>query len=641
MYNNLKIKNWPLLLFFLALLWSCQQMPQSYQLNNSNALNKMHRTVVGRLSDNKNEIYKYGQYQLVFNKEGCLETKRGELQHINNIAVNKNTDEVKSAIENIIPEILSDCPKVTNIVVSYPKGGYETFSANDGFTTIRQRIELQQEQNKYIEQGKAQRQQENDNSYIQNNPLKDRGYFSSVKVYQGSNYKVFLGWHEPHSRDINTRKIIYIHNIGENELIYKEPIDIKEFQEVYDSLNLTGVDPERIYHYVEGYHHPMDDRRAVMAPNKVETPLVVFGVKSHIPPYHTKPRITSIEAFESHGGAVKATSIDGVEAVSSVAAAKEKFANNPEIEKKYFIKNGPSDAYLERERLAREKAISEGYVYKNAHYWSSFKDAALGQIFSGVRSGLHIKSPILVMYIQNYLKNKSALCPQNIDENHAIFVMSEKTTVRDGYGNIRNQWTKDRDQVKVDRRFIPIFSLYSGITPDNVSTGEAEKMMAMFLGLHGEVGRNLLFEHLKFKYELLMSTSEDIRRIFERENCSSPVLAQLEENLYRYATNMKPIQQSSYRINGAIKVTDELPSIKSRTLAQACLSLNDYRSDYLRYCNCVEEKILNQTTQYQVDDFSRNYNKFRAYLDEIEQAIGYGEKHPDSKLYYAEQSCKR
>ena len=629
-----------MLIFLVILLWSCQQIPQSHQLNNSSALSKTQRPTVGRLSDNNNEIYKYRQYQIIFDKAGCLETKRGKLQHINNAFVNRNSDEVKTAIENIIPEILNDCPKISNIVVGYPKGGFESFSANDGFIRTRQKIKSQQEQKKYVEQGKAQRQQENDNSYINDNPLKDRGFFASAQVYQGKNYKVFLGWHEPNPRAVNKRKIIFVHNLGENELIYKEPINITEFQEVYDSLNLTGVEWERIYHYVEGYHHPLDDRRAVMAPYKEETPMVVFGVKGRSPLHQARPRITSITVFESHTGAVKATSSDIVEAVNSVAAAKEKFANSPKVEKKYSLKNGPSDEYLEQERLAREKAISEGYVYKNAHYWSDFKNEDLGQIFSGVRSGLHIKSPILVAYIRNYIENKSALCPQNLDTNHAIFTMSEKTTVRDGYGNIRNQWTKDRGQVRVDRRFIPIFSLYSGITPDNVSTGEAKKLVAGFLGLHGEVGRNFLFEHLKFTYELLTSTSEDIRRIFEKENCSSPVLAQLEENLYRYAMNMKPIQQSSHRIKGAVNVTDEIPSIKTRTLAQACLSLNDYGSRHLRYCNCLEKKIMDLTTQDQVEDFSQNYNKFRTYLDEIEQAIGYGQKHPYSKFYYAEQSCK-
>ena len=87
MINNLKIIKWPLLLFLVALLWSCQQIPQSHQQNNSNDLNKLHRHTVERLSDTKNEIYKYGQYQLIFDKAGCLETKRGKLQHIKNAFV--------------------------------------------------------------------------------------------------------------------------------------------------------------------------------------------------------------------------------------------------------------------------------------------------------------------------------------------------------------------------------------------------------------------------------------------------------------------------------------------------------------------------------------------------------------------------
>ena len=89
--------------------------------------------------------------------------------------------------------------------------------------------------------------------------------------------------------------------------------------------------------------------------------------------------------------------------------------------------------------------------------------------------------------------------------------------------------------------------------------------------------------------ELVLEARAEHDRLFATEGCDSPVTAQYEENLYRYAVKAETVQETPTPIANARAASDIPPgaSMAISTSRDACLARTERTPADLRYCNCV------------------------------------------------------
>ena len=126
------------------------------------------------------------------------------------------------------------------------------------------------------------------------NPLADRGYAASVLVHSEPGLKVYGGRSSTHpSRANRNWDFVFVHEVSGDEpmllvdaradrpggqtALYISPAEIERYQRILNAIGPSVVNRFQSLHFIEGFHHPKDDRRAVLETDKTETPILTVN----------------------------------------------------------------------------------------------------------------------------------------------------------------------------------------------------------------------------------------------------------------------------------------------------------------------------------------------------------------------------
>lgn len=286
-----------------------------------------------------------------------------------------------------------------------------------------------------------------------------------------------------------------------------------------------------------------------------------------------------------------------------------------------IVKNRyPSLEYNKKHKQLREHALQNGYVYKNENYWAAFNDDGLRRITSGTDDGFKVDSPLVRLLIDTYVRLLENKCPALIGDDPGIFNHYKTTTTFNGYGNVMSKNTTKEGRIIVKRRFVPIYAYYYKVNDDGITIPEVlKKTYETAVTANTPGGLNMMYKELASRMKFIKDTRTDVNILLEKENCSGPLIAQFEENIYRLATNQDIIQKSnvSFSLPGAKEATDEvyLPG-KATSIFTACYAERDfagYRED--EYCKC-QDKYFNARLPKDIIELAKSdYSEFLRKLE--------------------------
>ena len=141
------------------------------------------------------------------------------------------------------------------------------------------------------------------------------------------------------------------------------------------------------------------------------------------------------------------------------------------------------------------------------------------------------------------------------------------------------------------------------------------------------------------RLRLFTSVTQQMKWLFEQAGCSSPLIAQLTENMYRYATGMPTVQASRFAIANAIAENDAALEIGNpQNLREACVE--SFPSPYqsfrpMQFCRCVDENLEPRLSRQEYRRYTRDY----ALLEEMTRTMPSGGR--DYQIYQGVASCRQ
>lgn len=478
------------------------------------------------------------------------------------------------------------------------------------------------------------------------NPLKHRGFYASWLKYSGDGFKLYTV-----KKNKNTRllDLVIEHSIpddqkfieteviktGSSEITVVANSFLRKLQKAFDSFNLSYVQWTQISHYVKGYEHPKDDRRLVMGPNGFETPLLTHGLNVY---WLDRPILMPRGAVIYYG--VKGQPGKFL----SVADARRQLGERKVVDNtpRPLAPEGPSQKYLEKQKASRDKAIKVGYVYKNEEYWMSFRRDYVKEIFEGSGTGYHLDSPLIKLFIEGYVTTIQNRCPALVGANPGIFVVTRTTTTFNGYGHVVGRSKAKVGEVHVKRRFVPIYGHYKNVKSDKFTISQG---LRKAFDIATKRGPGSTLDTLKRQAKFVQNVRADLQQLFAKEKCDSPVLAQFEENIYRYAAGQKPVQLARVRIPRSSAATDPLyVRGAAKNIAIACMASRDFTFHDSRsndFCGCVGKRVENAVSPERAQRIRSRYQAFLRDMGEVRRLLNYGEKPKDASLYRTYRSCAR
>lgn len=573
--------------------------------------------------------------------EECTRRVVVELMHQRKRAtISKASPEAQAALAELAPAFIANCAQVEQLVVQYPGQGYESLTKANGWLTASARRSLAKAKQTFISEGKEARALEATYNQTESNDLADRGYYASAIQYSNSDLDVYYGLDQPRANpSALVWDLIFIHKVEASTRIFDPTsIDITEIQDVFDQINLTGVRWNNIKHFVQEFHHPADDRLAVAALGKVETPLAVTKVVAE-DSRAFKPVIVDASVLSRHAGRQLASVRQTVEPVYSADQAILIFKGPADIyalDRYESTVDAPSEAYMIAEASLKKLATDSGYVYKNAEYWALNElSYRIADFFDGKRNaGLYVDSPILVFYLQAYMYAKSERCGSGFMPDAVTFRVTEETSIANGYGSIVSR----QGEVKVDKRVAKYFYRYND-SREQVADRTLGENLNEILGLSSGGGPQDFFDKVQFYADLATVAQADIDKIFNLETCKSAVVVQLEENLYRAAEGRASIQEKRDKVPGALIVSDPLVSRKGRNLQRSCMAAEDYDSSEWDLCRCVSKAVVGHESRTG-DSVPADYGEFMNLIAQARKTVGYGKRDSTSALYFDYEQCR-
>lgn len=566
--------------------------------------------------------------------------------------------QLQTALMALGPRIVKDCPKLSGLIVQNPypdlwRGPYESVSAGNAWQLSF--LLRQAGMSQIADAQKAQAAQTRlQNNPSPNNDLQDRGFYASWLQYSDETMRVYLA---QQGERFFPDQIVVVHTVENDEKPIAETV-VREYerapglmgegvflanatlarlQTALDTFQLMPFTPtRRVYHYIDDFHHPADDRREVLGPNKVETPVL----QHDLPLFAWRPAVLIPNA----GPLVRNTtdqlttqflSIAEVRSVhgSTTLAAARDAPLPPE---------GPSQAYLSAQSDLRQSALANGHVYKNDAYWAAFEGPIIRRMFDGSDNASTLDSPVLRQAIVRFLEQRSASCQSSIQDPvpMTIETVTTDTTIYSDGSSYSNTSSKERTVV-VPLRFTPIYDeIYNGKTRIDAVT--ALKTQAQDL-IDARRAGTLAPPRLVQRVEIAMEVAADVRQLFESGACGDAIHRQFEENLYRLAMDMPTVQVAKVAILGASASsdTDYVPGT-APDLNVGCLANSDFAQDRTNrtYCACRARTVRAMLSPQRVEEFRKRSRKLDRLLGDISKSIGYGETHPDADLYYAVGQCR-
>lgn len=455
------------------------------------------------------------------------------------------------------------------------------------------------------------------NKKAKSNPLYQRGFYQAFLLYSDNKIDVYHGLIGPkmigpapswkkntYKHDIS--RLIFVHKISSSQEIIDKSDGLKNYQKIFDSINITGINISRTHHYVSGFHHPVDDMNLVRGRGRPETPLAVirFALNSN-------QQLVEMERIPSYLGSQRVLGLEitspSVKSVNSVAETIREFGSKPYVNPEPRLRElGNANDFYKQDSEIRRDAIARGHVYKNEAYWNGFKSPTLRQIFDGTTPNLDKNSPQIIEAAQAFWRNKYSSCRNEIRSPYVKF--TRHSVQIDSAGNNINREKTPSETIWIDKRFAEYYEYYNDEYDRWKNTSQSE---ALTSALSIALNPKKAMEDMSRLIKIAEDTRYDVQRIFTLESCASPVLRQLEENLYRELSNKASVQASGFRISGASTASDSVQANPSNiNLMYACEAIVNFNPLQKNNCECITSTLgRNQFTKKQ-EDYRRDFNIF-------------------------------
>jgi hypothetical protein len=264
--------------------------------------------------------------------------------------------------------------------------------------------------------------------------------------------------------------------------------------------------------------------------------------------------------------------------------------------------NMPASSHRKREHDRRAAALAGGYIYKGDQYWSQIPGYTLRYAFEGQHEKYIIPFFNIDVALRTYAELVSLRCRDRLGPSPETVRLDQIITETDDLGVSRTSRETLLD-IQVSQRVAPALRKVLGklndqtrITPNLRGLRHGAQMVRFMRGTVGEV-----------------------ERIFEIEDCDSPVLDQLEENLVRMELNEPTIQRNPDTAfkNAAALSEPVLEPGGATTLAAACLASKSPEEmiKYYAHCACVGNRVTPTLTPEQLEMGLVNYYRLRDYIE--------------------------
>jgi hypothetical protein len=300
---------------------------------------------------------------------------------------------------------------------------------------------------------------------------------------------------------------------------------------------------------------------------------------------------------------------------------------------------GDVAAYIAKRAQDRTAALAAGYVFKNDKFWFSGPGDDLRMIFDGELPPQNDGGGLLLrLALDAYVKQKDNRCPA--DEDAATFTVTTTTTNSTpsflGWRYPISNTSTSQYSFSVDRRFAEIYAIYFNAgNSANIGQGLQTRIDVQQLARM----RAFILDESWRRMRLHASVIQQMKWLFEEKGCSSPVIAQLTENMYRYAMGMATVQASRFAITNASGEDDPALEIGSpQKLREGCVESfpRPYQSiEYMEFCRCVDGNLVTRLSRAEYRQYTRDY----ALLEEMTRNMPSGGR--DYQIYQGVAACKR
>jgi hypothetical protein len=250
-----------------------------------------------------------------------------------------------------------------------------------------------------------------------------------------------------------------------------------------------------------------------------------------------------------------------------------------------------------------------GLVYKKPRFWSAYPEFGVGRnIFEGEFGA--VSRGALAPFFVNYLRAFAVTCRSTVAQrSHRVFnVMSQDGRYLPN-GTFETIGPKRKvGEVLIESRFADDYDEFLEYPEFEDEVGAIQDAMASaFLG--GDP-RDLT----AIPGTLVNSTFRKVRSILSyrsfNRDCGSPMIVQLQENLFRLANGRPSLQASGGTVPGAAAASDALPSPwEMVSMQQSCSDYYLQRSE--TWCSCIAPLLEKSLSPDALTHYTENFESLR------------------------------
>lgn len=206
-----------------------------------------------------------------------------------------------------------------------------------------------------------------------------------------------------------------------------------------------------------------------------------------------------------------------------------------DIEGRKYLKEKIKKKRAKKTRELMAKTKKTGIIYRDPSYWDEYNDRNKFQaIFNGEQS---IESTngfawVYGTFISRYYRS----CQKFIPPGSPGYDYTELTTITDSFSS--STYKSGSSKIRMKAKFFKQFEYYKERA---VMPGFSSSIGLVFQLVMGSRD----FNRIKFAKESLLYLRDDLSRLFNDGKCNSGFLMQFEENLYRLANNLDPVQKDN------------------------------------------------------------------------------------------------
>ncbi len=291
----------------------------------------------------------------------------------------------------------------------------------------------------------------------------------------------------------------------------------------------------------------------------------------------------------------------------------------------------------EQQSIESAKAArKEGVVYKSDQFWQEFTDFNIfRKIFDGDFAGLVANMDFKNFYIhfvENYSKYCNSYLPAKKDPRRYTVIEIKN----DQFGFEESRKVTGQSIFYIDSRFTPTYDQYH----KEVSGYNKANALKVFWAMTQKTAQNGM--GTSFNDALSQLKVFEMSKFYDKVNCDTATMVQMNENMLRAATSQPSIQSAGVVLKNAANESDSVESIvRKKTFSQACLSYHEKDSDvsgnYDDWCNCLSREARKVMKPDELTKYSNNFSLYYSEIDNKQE----GPNDPRWRLQAPLNSCRR